>query len=526
MPCHRSRRDARRAPARSTRLVLTTTIRATHAWDCRVHCVANRGKVMSVVDLLIVGAGPAGMAAAIRARSLGLTTMVVDEQPAPGGQIWRDIERASADGVSGLFGAAYREGAQWVNRFRSSGTTYEPETRVWQIERGAPVTVSDVAVADGTSSHGDMWQVFMSRAQQARLVRARCVLIATGAQERPTPFPGWTLPGVMPIGAAQILLKTSRQVPEHPVWIAGSGPLPLLYMTQLLQAGGKIAGWLDTTPQGGWTRSLPHLSTAASAWRDIMKGVSWHMDLLRGRFPVLRSVRDVRALGDNRLRQIRFHTPKGGHQTVEAHALLIHEGVVPSIHMTQALGCRHHWNAAQFCLVPELDQWGESSQPGIFVAGDGAGIAGANAACVRGELAAIGVAAQLRRLTEEVAQRQAKPLHKQLRSHLSIRPLLDAVYRPRQEVFEPADETVVCRCEELSAAEIRASARIGQPGPNQVKSYTRAGMGPCQGRQCAYTVGNLIAATQCRPVSEVGFFRIRPPLKPITLAEISSIESD
>lgn len=481
---------------------------------------------MSVVDLLIVGAGPAGMAAAIRARGLGLSTMVVDEQPAPGGQIWRAIERADADGISDVLGAAYQQGGQWVRRFRASGAIYEPDTRVWQIERDVSEATPRMAAAGDESSPPPVWQVFMSHAQQARLVRARCVLIATGAQERPTPFPGWTLPGVMPIGAAQILLKTSRQVPDHPVWIAGSGPLPLLYMTQLLSVGGKIAGWLDTTPHGGWSRALPHLGSAAGAWRDLMKGVLWQLELLRGKFPIYRGVSGIRAFGDDRLQQITFHTAQGGPQTFEARALLIHEGVVPSIHITQALGCKHDWNVAQACLVPALDEWGGSSVPGVFVAGDGAGIGGANAACVRGELASIGVATVLKKVTEAAAQHLATSLRKQLRSHLSIRPMLDAMYRPRQEVFEPPDETIVCRCEELSAAEIRASARIGEPGPNQVKSYTRAGMGPCQGRQCGHTVANLIAATQCRPIAEIGFFKIRPPLKPVTLDEISSIQTD
>lgn len=474
-----------------------------------------------IVDLLIIGAGPAGMAAAIRAQALGLSTTVVDEQPAPGGQIWRGVERSAARDMIDMLGDAYGEGAAWVARFRSCGAKYEPDTRVWQIERA----FTEAASPGVPTAPGDAWHVFMSRASRAYCVKARCVLLATGAQERPAPFPGWTLPGVLPVGAAQILLKTSRQVPEHPVWIAGSGPLPLLYMTQLLHAGGKIAGWLDTTPPGGWARALPHLRHAASAWRDVAKGMRWQYGLSRGRFPIFRNVTELRAEGNLRINQITFTTPRGGRQTVQAQALLIHEGVVPSIHMTQALGCQHRWDEEQACLVPELDQWGASSQAGVFVAGDGAGIGGANAACVRGELAAIGVAAQLTKLTDESAHRFAEPLRHQLRSNLAIRPLLDAVYRPRKDVYSPVDETIVCRCEELSAAEIRASAAIGQPGPNQVKSYTRAGMGPCQGRQCGHTVSNLISATQCRPIAEVGFFKIRPPLKPVTLAELSSIDT-
>lgn len=95
---------------------------------------------------------------------------------------------------------------------------------------------------------------------------------------------------------------------------------------------------------------------------------------------------------------------------------------------------------------------------------------------------------------------------------------------PRAGIFNPPDETIVCRCEELTAGDIRRAARIGQPGPNQVKSYTRAGMGPCQGRQCGYTVAHIVAAEERRPVSEVGFYRIRPPLKPLTLGELASLD--
>ncbi|WZB77441.1 FAD/NAD(P)-binding oxidoreductase [Achromobacter insuavis] len=132
---------------------------------------------------------------------------------------------------------------------------YEPDTQVWQIEPD--------------------WHVYMTRQGRAEVVRAGRVVLALGAQERPAPFPGWTLPGVLTVGAAQILLKTSRQVPADPVWVAGSGPLPLLYMAQLLRAGGKVAGWLDTSPPGGWRRALPWLGDALAAWGDVSKGLAW-----------------------------------------------------------------------------------------------------------------------------------------------------------------------------------------------------------------------------------------------------------
>lgn len=470
-------------------------------------------------DLLIVGAGPAGMTAAVRARDFGMSVLVVDDQPTPGGQIWRAIETRAASPVGDLLGQEYRDGLPVAQALRASGAMYEPGTQVWQIE---PENHSDAT--QSTPSQGGAWQVFMSRAQRAEKVRATSVLLATGAQERPVPFPGWTLPGVLTVGAAQILLKTSRQIPEHPVWVAGSGPLPLLYMIQLQRAGGRVAGWLDTTPVGAWRRALPHVMGALAGWQDILKGLKWARDLRRTGFPIVRGVTHLRAQGGDRLERIAYRTADGRAHEVPAQLLLIHEGVVPSIHMTQAIGCEHIWRDSQACFAPVVDTWGQTNQPGIFVAGDGAGIGGARAACTRGDLAALGIALRASKLPVDAALRSAAPLRRRLAAELATRPLLDALYRPRPEVFAPADETIVCRCEELSAAQIREAAAIGHPGPNQIKAFTRAGMGPCQGRQCGYTVAHILAQAHGEPVETVGFYRIRPPLKPLTLGELASLD--
>jgi NADPH-dependent 2,4-dienoyl-CoA reductase/sulfur reductase-like enzyme len=456
------------------------------------------------VDLLIVGAGPAGMSAALQARSLGLSVLVVDEQPAPGGQIWRAIEARVGTPVGRLLGAEYAAGLPFTRAFRACGAIYEPGTQVWQIEAG--------------------WHVYMSREHQAECVQASNVLLATGAQERPAPFPGWTLPGVLTVGAAQILLKNAREVPETPVWIAGSGPLVLLYMVQLLRAGGRIAGWLDTAPEDSWRRAIPHARAALDAWRDVLKGLGWTLTLLRAGFPIVRGITQLRAYGTNRLEHLSYQTSDGQSQRVAADLLLVHEGVVPSIHITQALGCAHGWIPAQKCFAPILDEWGQTSKPGIFVAGDGAGIGGARVACTRGSLASLGIALRSGKLLAERARQLAEPMRRQLASGLSIRPMLDAMYPPRAEVVAPPDDTIVCRCEELTAGEIRAAAKIGRPDPNQTKSLTRAGMGPCQGRQCGYTVAHILAASGGRPVEEVGLYRARPPLKPLTLGELASLD--
>lgn len=454
-------------------------------------------------DAVVIGAGPAGMSAAISLRKHGMSVLVVDEQPAPGGQIWRGVEAMAPTPTGALLGDEYRSGAALAGRFRACGAFYEPETQVWQIEPG--------------------WRVYMTRDGQAEMVRATHVVLALGAQERPAPFPGWTLPGVLTVGAGQIMLKTSRQVPSEPVWVAGSGPLPLLYMAQLLRAGGKIAGWLDTAPPGGWLRTVPWLGAALAGWGDIGKGLAWLQELRAAGVMRVRGVTTLRALGEGRLQEIEYSGADGKTTRAPASVLLSHEGMVPSIHMTRALDCAHSWNAQQACLAPDLDAWGQTSKRGVYVAGDGAGIGGALAAWVRGELVGLGVAMHAGQLSPEEATAHAAPLHKKLKGLLRLRPMLDALYPPRADIFAPSDDTIVCRCEELTAGEIRKAASIGQPGPNQLKSYTRAGMGPCQGRQCGYTVSHILAAQQKRHVAEVGFYRIRSPLKPVTLAELASL---
>ena len=453
-------------------------------------------------DLLIVGTGPAGLAAATTARAQGLSVTCIDDQPAPGGQIWRGIEAVAATARGTALGKSYLGGRGPAEAFRASGATYEAGTQLWQIEPG--------------------FKAFVSRDGRAWPISAQALLLATGAQERPVPFPGWTLPGVMTVGAAQILLKSSGQVPSEPVFIAGCGPLPLLYAKQLLALGGRIAGYLDTTPPGQVLSALRRLRLNVSAVPDLVDGLRWMLALRRAGVPVSRGVTSIAATGDDRLRAITYRTASGSEVSTSAKLLLVHEGVVPSLHAALSIGCRMRWVEDQDCYAPEIDSWGESSVPGVFIAGDAAGIGGGKAAVLRGQLAALGVAAKLGRNVEG----EATSLRRQLRSALALRPFLDAAFRPRRDVFLPPDDVVVCRCEEITAGQIRSVAGLGQPGPNQTKAFTRAGMGPCQGRQCGYTITRLLAEATGRKPSDVGFYRARPPLKPITVGELASLEAE
>lgn len=441
------------------------------------------------------------MAAAIAARRHGIQAMVIDDQPEPGGQIWRSVEMARRR--DDILGPSYVEGRAVAEAFRASGVLYRPGAQLWQIEPG--------------------FRALMSCDRRAQVIEAKAVILATGAQERPVPFPGWTLPGVLTVGAAQILLKNAGQIPASPVWVAGSGPLPLLYLVQLLRAGGQVAGYLDTTPAAQWRTALRHLPGALRMPNYLVKGLTWRAALSRRNIKVVRGVVELEALGKERIEALRYVTSDGAKATIPTNVLLVHEGVVPNLHAALSLDCKVTWDPNQDCYAPVVDSWGESSQPDLFIVGDGAGIAGAKAAQLRGGLAALRVAVKQGTASENDVAAASRRLRRKLDRELAVRPFLDALFRPRQQVFEPSNHTVVCRCEEVTAGEIRALAKVGRPGPNQIKAATRAGMGPCQGRQCGYTVTRILSAAQNRPPSEVGFFHIRPPLKPVTLGELASL---
>jgi hypothetical protein len=464
------------------------------------------------VDVIVVGAGPAGMAGAETLATQGLRTLVVDEQSSPGGQIWRGLTRNPNGHVSDPTGIAA------IASFLSSGAQFSPETRMWQIQ---PM----VGQATG-------WSVFLANGGRTYWRNCRAVLLATGAQERPTPLKGWTLPGVMTVGAAQIMLKTSSQIPTEPVWIVGTGPLPLLYMTQLLGAGGKIAGYLDTGSKDGLLRALPCLAGAISGdWRGLVRGLAWKLRLSLARVSVWHNVTEIVAHGDQsggRLEAIGFRDASGRLRRAFTSTLLVHRGLIPQTDITRALDCRHDWVAAQRCFVPRLDDFGMASTSDVFVAGDAAGIAGADAAALRGRLAAIGILQRLTRSEFEASERwqqEAVGLRRSLRRLGQRQRFLDTLFPPPADLADVNDDVLICRCEEVHAGTLRqAFAEFPDGGPDEIKIRTRCGMGACQGRQCGDSLTQMFAAFHNRPISDVKLFRSRPPLRPVSLSELADLD--
>jgi bacterioferritin-associated ferredoxin len=340
------------------------------------------------------------------------------------------------------------------------------------------------------------------------------------------PVPGWTLPGVMTAGAVQIALKTAGLVPEGLV-LAGSGPLLYLLAAQCITAGAPPIALIDTTSLANQRAALRHLPALAGreARTMLRKGLALKAKIRRARIPTFAHAHDLRIEGEGRAERISFISG-GPRRTLPASVIALHEGVIPHQQMTRALGCTHVWDNAQRCFRPVLDEWGATDLPGIYVAGDGRGIGGALAAEHDGRLAALAVLCQLGRLSAEARDAQAVPHVKAKAAVLALRPFLDALYAPRAEMLQPADDVLVCRCEEVTAGQVRAAARQGAQGPNQAKAFLRAGMGPCQGRVCGTLVTEILSGSLGRKPEEVGYYRIRPPLKPITIGELAAMENE
>jgi len=449
------------------------------------------------VELLILGAGPAGLAAAREAGAQGLEVLLLDENDAAGGQVHRALGGFYRPGPKFPGAALAREGLALIQATQACGAELRFGATLWGIQE------------DGVVS----W----SEGGHARQAQVQHLLLCPGATERALPIPGWTLPGVMGVGAAQILMKTAGLLPNGEVWLAGQGPLLWLYAAQLLDKGVKPSGILDLSPPGIPWRAARHLPMALRAPGYLLQGMAWMQRVRGAKVPVIKA-RDVAALGTDRLTALRFDG-----REVPAELLLLHDGVVPNTQITRALpGCAHEWDAAQACFQPVLDDWGNTSLPGVMVAGDAAGIGGARASALAGRIAALEAARWLGRLTTEQRDSAAGPLLHQRAAELAPRGLLHALFPPLP-LGRVADATLICRCEEVSAGRVRAAVALGAQGPNQLKAFLRAGMGACQGRVCGPAVHALMAQARGVAPGSLEPLRTRFPTKPITVGELAGL---
>ncbi len=453
-------------------------------------------------DAVVIGTGPAGMAAASLLAELGTQVLALDEQNRLGGQIYRRVEDAPRATIE-FMGDDYGHGLTLTERFRKSGANYVPGAMVWQVN--------------------DAGQICYSQNGQSHEVRTGYIVVATGAMERPFPIPGWNLPGVIGAGAANNLAKEAGLIPSGRVVIGGSGPLLLLEASQLLKKGVQVEAILETTPVFPQLAVLPHLLPALKRTDFLLKGMKMLQEIRKSGVTCHKAVTKLRAVGDGTLKSVEANV-NGKEVSFDADLLLLHFGVIPSTHIFRLLDCRMEWNSSQRYWYPATDSWGRTNHANVFAAGDGAGVKGALAAEYKGALTALEIGHCCGILPRYERDKLAKPIREHLKRDNHPRPLIDGIFAPsfKNHFFE--DETVLCRCENVTVGDVRRVVGEGIRDVNEVKIATRCGMGLCQGRMCGPAMAEIVAAEIGTEVPQVGMLTVRPPLKPIPLSEIAEME--
>jgi thioredoxin reductase len=467
----------------------------------------NRPQDQRDYELLVLGAGPAGLAAAATAAGHGLATLVLDERPAPGGQVYKQPGPGFVIRSPARLGRDYQRGLALAERARGSGAELRAGVAVAAIEG------TSVVVADGPASYR---------------LQARRVLIAAGAHDRPVAFPGWTLPGVVTAGGAQALVKASRVVPGSRVAFAGSGPLALAFPAQLRHFGVNVALVLEAGPPPG-PRAMLGLARAAAGNAELLRdAASYRWQLIRNRVPLRYRRIVVAAEGTDRVEAVvhaavdaDWRVLPGSQERTEVDTLCLGYGFVPSDELLRLAGCAFDYDEDLGGAVVQRDGWCRTTVPGVLAAGDVAGVRGALSAVEQGRLAALGAAADLGALTAAEAGRLAAPIRTRLARKERFRAALRPLYAVGPGVYELATApTVVCRCEEVSRSQLE-HAIAATSDVNVVKSYTRAGMGLCQGRNCRRQIAALVAAATGVPLADVPMPTPRPPARPVALAALA-----
>lgn len=455
-------------------------------------------------DVAILGAGPAGAEAACVAARLGLSTVVIDEASAAGGQVYR------APAAPAPEGDCYQaEGDALRAKLAQSAATFRAGERVWNIARK-----SDCA--------GQLFDISTIGTRGLGTVQARSLIVATGATERFYPRPGWTLPGVIGLAAATILLKSFKVLPGSRTVVAGAGPLLSLVAHLIIEAGGHVAAIVDVSPLNEWIRLIPRMAARPDL---LARGVAWQLEVARHRVPVYRGYDVTRVFGAISVEAVEIAClDRDRHRrplTLDADALCLGYGLTPATEVYRLLDARHTYVPERGGWIPELDDAQRTSVPFLYGAGDGAGLLGAAAAPLTGTAAALAAAADLGAINDSRYRNEASEVRGRLAKASRFGAAMASVARPRPTLIEDIDDsTIVCRCEDITAGEIRAAIKEGAQNINALKFATRCGMGPCGGRVCGEAAASLM---QCHGIerTRIGQFTARPPLRPISLGDVT-----
>lgn len=452
-------------------------------------------------EVIVVGAGPAGVRAAQTLVKAGVRPIVVDEGRRSGGQIYR----RQPEGFKRSHDALY---ATEADRARAVHETfdglagridYRPETLVWNVAEG---------------------RVWTHREGEADAIAYKALIVCSGATDRLAPVPGWQLAGCYSLGGSQVALKAQACAIGGAVVFMGSGPLLYLVASQYVKAGANVVAVLDTSPFIARTKALPKLAEQPDL---LWQGLKLTLGLKRAGVPVLSGVTPVQIEGDPQtgVSGLVVRAAGGALRRFDCDAVAMGWHLRPETQIADLARATFAFDAETRQWLPQIDADGRAAPDGLYLAGDGARILGARCAEVTGELAALAALADMGHAVD--ADRRRFLLAEKARYTRFAQGLAQAFPWPHQYVADTADSTVVCRCEGVTAATLRASVATGNATEsNRAKAFSRVGMGRCQGRYCGNAAAEIVSALRGEPVECAGRLRGQAPVKPITVATVKA----
>jgi thioredoxin reductase len=446
-------------------------------------------------EVLVIGAGPGGLSAAIAARGAGAEVVLLDERTRPGGQYYKQLAVQAS-----VPDAQHRAGARLIVRAVAAGVDMRCGTFVW----GAFGPREFVASTAGGTVRFE----------------PRCAIIATGAYERAWPVPGWTLPGVMTTGAAQTLWRSARRLPGRRVVIAGNGPLNLQLAAELLSGGAEVLAVIEVAPLPGLARFGDLLTMVARAPGLVRDGLRYLATLRSRGVAILHDSAVARISAQDDALRVEL-AGAASDQCFTTDAVCLGYGFEPANELLRALGCRHDFDPVRRQLITRRDAFGRTDVPGILGLGDCTGLGGAQAALAEGTLAGLAAASDVGHALGPRGPATQRRSARQLARHRRFQGALWRLFAAAP--FDPAlstPDTLLCRCEEVSFAQVQAALAEGYDSIGAVKRRTRLGMGRCQGRYCGPVLDAWLATRGGRPRDEFSGFAPRVPIRPLSITDL------